>query len=385
MNNRKLILFVVHESKKSGAPLLLLQLLKEFKAQGCFSIDILINKTGELDVAFEAIGTTYFYYPKYLLELNLKSKLLRRVLHQETSIKNHQQKLYKTLTHKRYDVIYFNSLGSQSMFTYLENYPAKKVTHIHELHAVVAGMDQVVVKSMLHNSNLLISSCKTITEFLSNTYTIDTNKLLENSVFLFKDRKKAIDNLGKPDQPSNPIFRIGGCGGVEARKGTDLFVDFAIKTIKEIPDVAFEFIWVGNDQTAMATQLTTDIKTAGLQEQIKFVGSTAHPEVHFNTLNLFFLSSREEAFGLVGLENAYCQNPLVSFDINGDLPLFINQYNSGKVIPEFEFAVFKTFILKLMKDKSYAKSLGENGKAAVVKDFNSAAQATIIQEALNKL
>ena len=381
----KNILFVVHESKKSGAPLLLLQLLKEFKSQDSFKIDILISKTGELDSVFENIGGTYFYNPTYLLDLDLKSKILRKVLNAETSVKKHQHKLYKTLVQNKYDAIYFNSLGCQSLFTFLQNYPAKKLTHIHELKDVVSGMDENIVRNMLNTSDVLISSCKTITEFLIESYNIDTNKLVENSVFLFKDRKEAIDNLESPNRRSSNVFVIGACGAVELRKGADLFVDFAIRTIKEVPNTSFEFIWVGHDKTSLGDDLKAKISGEGLPEHIKFVGSTPTPETYFNTFNLFFLSSREEAFGLVGLENAYCTNPLISFDIKGDLPLFIKKYDCGKVIPKYDFESFKDFILQLISDKSFAECLGENGREAVIKAFNIQDQAKIIREALIKL
>ncbi|WP_434037644.1 glycosyltransferase family 4 protein [Formosa sp. 4Alg 33] len=378
----KNILFVVHESKKSGAPLLLLQLLKEFKSQDGFKIDILISKTGELDSVFKNIGDTYFYNPTYLLDLDLKSKILRKVLNTETSVSKHQHKLYKTLVQNKYDAIYFNSLGCQSMFTFLQNYPSKKLTHIHELEEVVSGMDDGIVRSMLTHSDVLISSCKTITEFLIESYNIDTRKLVENSVFLFKDRKQSIDNLESTNRRSSDAFVIGACGAVELRKGADLFVDFAIRMVKEVPNAALEFIWVGYDQTSLGDDLKAKIKAEGLEQHIKFVGSTPTPETYFKMFNLFFLSSREEAFGLVGLENAYCKNPLVSFNIKGDLPLFINKYECGKVIPKYDFNVFKTFVLELIQDSSLAETLGANGKKATVTHFNITDQAQIIKQNL---
>lgn len=382
MSDKKNILFVVHESKKSGAPLLLLNLLSIFKQGAAFNIDILIIKTGELDDAFEALGTTYFYNPKYLLELNLKSKIRRRILPKDQTKKRHQKKLYKILEAKNYDWIYFNSLGCYPIFPFFENYKAKKVVHVHELNDVVSGMDQHIVKTMLHTADLIVSSCYVITDFLKNQFQIQRNEILQNSVFLFPDRKITINALNKVPKPEGPVFRIGGCGSAELRKGTDIFVDFAIKTIKALPEVTFEFIWVGNAQTALAETLKAAITTEGLEHQIRFVGSTPTPEVYFKTLDLFFLSSREEAFGLVGLENAYCKNPLVCFDIKGDLPLFIEDYNCGRVLSKYNFDMFKAFILELIAEPSYAKALGENGKVAVVDYFNIEGQAKIIKDAL---
>ncbi|SDB64995.1 Glycosyltransferase involved in cell wall bisynthesis [Flavobacteriaceae bacterium MAR_2010_188] len=382
MKHCKTILFVVHESKKSGAPLLLLNLLRMFEQSAAFNIEILISKTGELDDAFDAIAATYFYNPKYLSALNLKSKILRKVLPKAQTLKRYQKNLYHNLEAKNYDCIYFNSLGCYPIFPFLENYKAKKVVHVHELNDVVSGMDQHTVKKMLNNADVIVSSYNVVTDFLKNQFQIQQNDILQNAVYLFPDRKVAIDALDEVPKPADAIFRIGGCGSVELRKGTDIFVDFAIKTIKEMPEVSLEFIWVGNAQTELAETLKATIKTEKLEHHITFVGSTPTPEVYFKTLDVFFLSSREEAFGLVALENAYCKNPLVCFDIIGDLPLFINQYKCGKVIPKYDFNVFKAFIMELIEDSSYARALGEEGKKAVVNYFNIEDQAKVIKEVL---
>ncbi|WP_053990075.1 glycosyltransferase family 4 protein [Mangrovimonas sp. TPBH4] len=379
----KTVLFVIHESKKSGAPLLILQLLKELKASYAFNIHILVTKTGELDKALQEIGPTYFFNPTYLLKLDLKSKISRKVRNPKKAVAKHRKVLYAELEHNQYDIIYFNSLGCNPMFSFFDSYKAKKITHIHELQTVVSGMNQEAVKSMLSRSQVLVSSCKTITDFLIETYNIDTTKLVENSVFLFPERKRAIDKLKLESKPEGDPFRIGACGGVELRKGTDIFVDFAIKTIQEIPNVAFEFVWVGNDKTDLARKLKQKINDSGFQDKIRFTGSTARPETYFKSFDLFFLASREEAFGLVGLENAYCEVPLVSFDIAGDLPLFIQKYNCGKVIPQFEYSAFKHVVTSLIENPTYAKALGQAGKQAVVTDFNIKDQATVIKTVLN--
>lgn len=359
----------------------MLSLLKELKNDAHYNFEIMVPYVGELDEAFSSLASLHYYYPSYLRASGFWSMILRRLLPKEQSIFFHQKQLKRKLKAKNFDVLYFNSLGCNTMFNFFKEFDGKKITHVHELGNVVAGMKWENIQSMIELSHSIISSYRSVSKFLVSELKINHSKLFENYVFLLHERLKAIDILEKKHIIQNS-FTIGGCGKVESRKGTDLFVEFALRFIQDNPQTKVQFKWVGDDSTAMATQLKDKIRKKGLSQKITFTGKMDNPEEEFINFDLFFLSSREEAFGIVGLENAYCGNPLISFDINGDLPLFIETYNCGFVIPRYEYFPFSNALKLLIEDPHKKTALGSNGKKAVIKDFNIMASLSVVKKAV---
>ncbi|TRZ44981.1 glycosyltransferase family 4 protein [Robertkochia solimangrovi] len=363
----KKILFVTHEAKRSGAPLYLYGLISEFVKFDKFEISVLIQSNGELEEDFSKYASIYKYIPDFLRSKSIVIRTLLKILGRNRTLKLYQKNLVKNIDNQNFDIIYFNSLASFRTFNLLKKLESKKIVHVHELEMVIKGFDQASIETMLRESDRIISSQRCISKMLLTTYEIDPKKLIENNVFLNPIMQLKIDGFEKGKEKAR--FVIGGSGPVEKRKGTDIFIDFAIRFLKLHTNLPIDFIWIGNNSSSLYEILKNKLKAEGLTDRIFFTGKVTNPEEHFTLLSTFFLSSREEAFGLVALENAYAGVPLISFNIDGDLPLFINKFKCGSVIEMNDFEAFEKFILNLYGDGDLLKEYGRKGKQGVIKEF----------------
>lgn len=107
-----------------------------------------------------------------------------------------------------------------------------------------------------------------------------------------------------PDLP--PI--VLNVASVNARKAPDRFVGTAIKVCARNPEVKFR--WIGG---AAPVELQELIATAGLSGRIEFIDHVDDPFQYMRAAYCLFLTSREEAFGLVLAEAMACARTTICF------------------------------------------------------------------------
>ena len=115
-----------------------------------------------------------------------------------------------------------------------------------------------------------------------------------------------------PVKPADPPTVIN-VASIQERKGTDLFVETAIKVCQRHPTV--EFIWLGNGRTRGSWQ--ANIEAAGLEHRILFPGYVESPYLLLRRASVFFLSSRDDPFPLSNLEAMCLGRTVVAFDVGG--------------------------------------------------------------------
>ena len=127
-------------------------------------------------------------------------------------------------------------------------------------------------------------------------------------------RRRLRAELGIPED----ALIVLGCGTVEARKGSDLFVQIA-SAILQSPwrhdsTSGPWFVWVGRDNDpGFRIWLDHDIRQAGLRERVRFVGPSDDPSPYYLASDVFVLPSREDTFPLVTVEAMSRGLPTVGF------------------------------------------------------------------------
>lgn len=131
-------------------------------------------------------------------------------------------------------------------------------------------------------------------------------------------------------------FVISSAGTLCWGKGSDIFVDTAIKVLEKTNNPRIKFIWIGaesknnslpNADKGMQSILEKIIKDRHLDKNIIFVPAIDQPYDIYNLTDLYVICSREEAFGLVIIENMLLGKPIVAFPIGG-IPEVL-QYGGG--------------------------------------------------------
>jgi glycosyltransferase involved in cell wall biosynthesis len=99
---------------------------------------------------------------------------------------------------------------------------------------------------------------------------------------------------------------------VQLRKAPEIFVDVARFVCAQHSDVAF--VWVGGEADA---ELAHYIRSAGLQERVKFVGWSNEPRNWIRKSSALLLTSRSEAFGLLVAEALAASRTVFAFGETG--------------------------------------------------------------------
>lgn len=129
---------------------------------------------------------------------------------------------------------------------------------------------------------------------------------------------------------------------IQERKGTDLFVETAIKVCAQMEDV--KFIWAGSGERF--GDWAENIKLNGLEKQILFPGYVEDTSSLLNAASLFFLSSRDDPFPLAVLEAMAFGKKIVTFDVGG-APEALD--HGGTLIPPFDTDAAASAILEYFK------------------------------------
>lgn len=301
------ILFVVHETTRTGSPkvlLLFLRWLTQHKPNLVF--DILALNGGEIEEEFRIIAANYYNFkeltrakPKKFVERQLiRFKLMPR--------SNPKEELLNVLAKNNYDVIYANSAPSLPMASEVKNLisGAKLIFHVHEL--------EIVLKHHLENKRNLFHD---VNRFIAVSEMVKTN-IIEN----WGVNQKSIDlvyefsEIQIPTEPhkESEEFIVGGAGTVELRKGADLFIRVAKEVFEKRPDANIKFLWLGKHVDSKL--ILHDSELFNLSERVSFLGEHDNVSDIFQNFDMLLLTSREDPFPLVCIEVGMMGKPIVSFD-----------------------------------------------------------------------
>lgn len=106
---------------------------------------------------------------------------------------------------------------------------------------------------------------------------------------------------------------VVNAASIQERKGTDLFVETAIKVCQSHPTV--EFVWLGDGKRYGIWEEL--VKREHLEDRIRFSGHIDDPFSVIHRASVFFLSSRDDPFPLAVLEAMGLGKTIVAFDVGG--------------------------------------------------------------------
>ena len=124
--------------------------------------------------------------------------------------------------------------------------------------------------------------------------------------------------LRPEDFPPNGLVVIG-IGTVQLRKGVDLFIECAAKVLASEQPVACRFVWVGRgyhpeQDLEYSAYLADQIKRAGLEQDVAFLGETTEVREVYALSNVLLLTSRLDPLPNVAIEAMEEGLPVLCFD-----------------------------------------------------------------------
>ncbi len=160
-------------------------------------------------------------------------------------------------------------------------------------------------------------------------------------------------------------------GALIPRKGVGFLVEAAKTVAKEDHKVLFVIVGSG----PLAGRLISDVETAGLTRNFKFVPKVSEADltaIH-RCADIFVLPSIQEGLGIVLLEAQSSAKPVVAFNIGGVREAVRNGETGLLVEPKSE--LLAKAILRLLSDRSLRIKMREAGRMFVQRQFSWEASA----------
>ena len=323
------LIFISHEASQTGAPAVLLTLMKWIKENTNINFSIIVGAQGVWNKRFEEIAPT-FYMDGY-----------------------HSQDLDRELKYfcgNNVQSIYINTIASALYAEKLEYLQAEFITHVHEMENVFNIFEpHVEVLKRICKKYISVSPGSTLA--INKRFSDEEVEL--NYLKPFIDKKEICSPLLLKPTSSKVIF---GCGAVEKRKGFDLFCEVALQ-LKNSGRKDFEMYWIGSDN---AKDLKADdiISAYDVADVVTFLGPKSYPRDYFIWGDIFLLTSREDPYPLVCLEAAECLLPVVCFDEQaGGMHTFVEK-DAGKVVPYLNITEMTNAVINLLNNEIKRQQLG---------------------------
>ncbi len=367
------ILFISHDASRSGAPILLRNFIQWLHQNTEHQGILILRVGGVLETDFKAIIETHIFYPKWYNHYpTISKRFLNRIGWYKQKLLSVHSKCLKELKKENFDVIYSNTIVNTDVLTFLKPLNIPVITHVRELETTIEhyGGEQLI-KKLDSLTTTFIADSFSVKENLNLRHNIENNKMsvvheyvdIPDSLPSKEVATNLKDNLGIPEN----AFIVGASGGGLWRKGYDLFVQTAIATCSLPNHQNTYFIWVGGFKEKEEAQLRYDIEKSGLADKILFVGVQKEPLNYFSLFDVFVLASREEPFGIVGMEAALFKTPVICFEKAGGMPEFVAN-DCGLTIPYLNIPKLVEGINFLKENPQKRLEMGLHARNKVLKE-----------------
>ncbi|WP_294250953.1 glycosyltransferase family 4 protein [uncultured Chryseobacterium sp.] len=378
MNETRKILVISHEASLSGAPILVLNLLKKLKQEKKnFKIDVFLLRPGQLYEDFarnsenKIIVANYYNQSLPFVKRNfrkIQDTLFPKKENREEQIKKITDRLLKN----SYDLIYANT--AESLIWTIPFY-RKNIPTIVAIHELTFGMESTYPKEFIleniSNVSMIIAGSNAVAENLINRYGADPKKV--TAIHSFVEEKLKIEKssavLKKELEIPESAVILGIASSQELRKGTDL-VPLLVKKIADHTDIDFRFINLGGSANTGPVKCSKiDAEKLGVQNRIVYVEHNKFPNDYINIFDVFLLLSREDPFPLVMLTAAKLKKPIVAFDQSGGAVEFLEN-DHGILSPYLDLDTMATQVISLMEDQKIREEYGRKINTRLENDYS---------------
>jgi len=374
------ILFISHDASRTGAPILLLQLLQWIKRNTEIQFEILLQKGGPLQDDFAALA------PTTILKLSRPVSFIRKSYNRlGRKIPMGFSMAAKALKYARkgnINLIYANTVVVAEEVAALSQLSIPIIWHIHEMPFIIHSFGGgQLFRSASMCPCAYIAASESVKHGLMAHYSIPAEKInvicsfissAKNEIQTIKlNRESVRKELSLPES----AFVAGMCGMAGWRKGVDLFIIVAKHLLTEFPEKNIYLLWIGAPENiSTQNQIDYDLRVAGLSHRVKFIGITSNPIRYLAALDVFTLFSREDPFPLVMLEAASLAIPLLCFSRSGGAPEFV-QADAGVIIEYADTLAVAQALIQLSEQPTLRKKLGDAARQKVIDHYTVEVQA----------
>ena len=369
------VVFVGHDASRTGAPIVLLHLLRWLKAHTSLAFEIVLLEGGALAPEFAALAPTIT-----LNEVSVgRSRWVRRIGRIPgfgPCLKGvwHHLITPRVVNQQKPRVVYANTVATASLLRQLVPSGVPLIVHVHELERaiqVAAGHDGMATIKAL--ARRYVAASDPVRENLVARHDVDPSLIETIPEFITID-ESVVDRAAAHRQTMRRTLSIpsdapvvGGCGATGRRKGVDLFVEMAraVAARWKTSGDPVHFVWVGRVADDDFTRsVLARVQAWGLGQVCHFVEEHPRPVELFCGFDVFALPSREDPMPLVALEAAAVGRPILCFDGTGGMPAFVED-ECGRVVFPVTGEALATAAIELLTSPELRTALGNCASAKV--------------------
>ena len=376
-NGSRPIVFVGHDASRTGAPIVLLELLRWLKKHTDLSLRVVLLNGGDLATQFAALAPTTI-----LTEISIGRSGLIRKIGRVPLLGSELKKLWHRfvtpwVVEQRPCLVYANSVATAPLLNRVVPPGVPVVVHVHELeHSIqisAGNQGMSVIKSLAQR---YIAVSRSVQENLITNHGVDSS-LIDIIPVSIPVNELIIENLEAHSRTMRRTLHIpdsakviGGCGTINWRKGVDLFVEMAHSVTAQRSDDPPHFVWVGKiGEDDFTRKILSRVHECGLEHVCHFTGEHQRPIEVFCGFDVFVLPSREDPMPLVALEAACAAKPIVCFAEAGGMPDFVGN-ECGKVVSPMTAEALSTAVMQLISSSDLTNRRGEHALQKVRKSHD---------------
>ena len=160
---------------------------------------------------------------------------------------------------------------------------------------------------------------------------------------------------------------ILGVGYGDSRKGIDLWPELIRLVTTRYPKALF--VWVGNIDNNLLTQVKQQLKNTGLTDRFKLLGPVEALQDMYSAADVFVLTSREDPFPNVVLEAMAHGLPVVTFQDAAGINDLVRK-TGATLAPYLDIATMAEIICSLLQNSITYQTISETGQQIIKQSFN---------------
>jgi len=382
----KKVLFISHEASHTGAPIVLLRLLRWIRKNTDLDFDVFLLKDGPLKNEFESLATVHVFRP-WWKPGNTLSRATRRFVQECRQYLGHSD-TNAILSDPQYGLIYVNAMASSELFGHASPPKCPVIAHIHEATTTAfvlsadKGWDQLrqcTARFIFPSDAARLGLGQVYPEIATRSMTIPG--FIEELSLSNTARDQHRQRLGI----SKDAFVVGAVGFAHPVKGFDMLPRLATILRGKSPSKNVQFVWVGANPNAELTRwVFHDLTKLNLQDVVTIIPPVTSPQEYFNCFDVLVMLSREESFPLVMLEAGALGLPIVMFDQLPGPAEFIGT-DAGIIVPYIDLEAMSEQIIRLANDSILRTKIGQAALAKVRDHYTAGVLAPKIYTEIQSL
>jgi glycosyltransferase involved in cell wall biosynthesis len=377
-----MILFVGHEASLTGAPVLLLDIIRQIKAKTNWEIEVLLRKGGDLLPDYQKVAPTKVWKLPEFGNPSVGWKIRNKLF---GTFAKKRQDYIQQFANKNVQLIFSNTCTNGELLEQLSYLKCPIISHVHELEGVIQIFNENDnVKKNFQISNRILAGSIAVQDNLIAKHAVPPAKIeVVYGAIVTQEDKVESENIRESLNIPEDAFLVGACGVIDYRKGYDLFLQVAYEILHRKKIRNIYFMWVGYcHHPSVMVQVEKEVNLMQLSDFVRFTGKKAI-KPYLKTMDLMITPSREEPFGLVNLEAGMFRKTVICFEHCGGTPEILSD-NCGFMVPYLNILEMANKIIELKENPELRKKVGENLYQKVKKNFSIEHISDQIIDQINK-